>query len=171
MINLGVIGLGRIGTIHLQNLLSLSEVMIVGISDPDEKRLQECSKKLNLKAFKNSEELMKEKLLQAVVICSSTDSHVDYVLMACKHQKHIFCEKPLDLNISRIQSTLNAVKEAGVNLFMGFNRRFDPHFSQAALMIKEGHLGKPHLLRISSRDPSPPPIDYVEISGGLFSNK
>jgi len=152
----------------LQNLLSHKEVRIVGISDPEEKKLQECGEKFDLKTYKNTEELIKEKKLDAIVISSSTNSHVDYVLMACKYEKHIFCEKPLDLNISRIQETLAVVKQAEVKLFMGFNRRFDPHFSRAALIVKEGRIGNPHLLRISSRDPMPPPIEYIKVSGGLF---
>jgi myo-inositol 2-dehydrogenase/D-chiro-inositol 1-dehydrogenase len=106
--------------------------------------------------------------LQAVLICSSTDTHAGIAIAAAEAGKHIFLEKPIDFDLQRIDAVLRAVERAGIGLQVGFNRRFDPSFAQARRLVAEGEIGTPHLLRITSRDPSPPPLDYVRASGGLF---
>jgi len=103
-----------------------------------------------------------------VVICSSTDTHAQIISEAAEAGKHIFCEKPIALDIDKIDQAIAAVKNAGIKLQVGFNRRFDPSFKKAKDLVAKGTIGTPHLVRITSRDPEPPPISYVKVSGGIF---
>ena len=107
-------------------------------------------------------------IFEAVVICSPTDTHADYVEWAAKAGKHIFCEKPLDLSLERVVAVLEVVKEADVKLMLGFNRRFDKEFKKIHQLVEEGAVGDAHLVKITSRDPGAPPVSYIEKSGGLF---
>jgi myo-inositol 2-dehydrogenase/D-chiro-inositol 1-dehydrogenase len=103
-----------------------------------------------------------------VAICSSTDTHAKIVVEAAEAGKDIFCEKPIDHDLAKIDAALEAVEKAGVKLQIGFNRRFDPNFRKVRTMIAEGRIGTPHIIRITSRDPAPPPVSYVKVSGGIF---
>ena len=105
--------------------------------------------------------------IEAVSICSSTDTHAQ-IIEAANAGKHIFCEKPIDFSIDRIYEALDAVDKNGVKLQIGFNRRFDHNFKKVRDLVKEGEIGTPHIIRITSRDPEPPPIEYVKRSGGIF---
>jgi myo-inositol 2-dehydrogenase/D-chiro-inositol 1-dehydrogenase len=102
------------------------------------------------------------------VICSSTDTHTPFIIQAAEAGKHIFCEKPIAANLTRIDEALWAVEKAGVKLMIGFNRRFDPNFQRVKQAIEQGEIGTPHIMHIISRDPAPPPIAYVKVSGGMF---
>jgi len=106
--------------------------------------------------------------IEAVLICSSTDTHARFIEEAAIAGKHIFCEKPIDHDLKKIDRALEAVEKAGVKLQIGFNRRFDPSFKRVRDAVAAGEIGEPHLLRITSRDPEPPPIDYIKVSGGIF---
>ncbi|HEX6384519.1 MAG TPA: inositol 2-dehydrogenase, partial [Anaerolineae bacterium] len=106
--------------------------------------------------------------IDAVAICSSTDTHARIIQEAAAAGKHIFCEKPIEYNLEKIDRALAAVAEAGVKLQIGFNRRFDANFRKAREIVHEGKIGAPHILRITSRDPAPPPLSYVQVSGGIF---
>jgi myo-inositol 2-dehydrogenase / D-chiro-inositol 1-dehydrogenase len=106
--------------------------------------------------------------IEAVAICSSTDTHSKIMTEAAQAGKQIFCEKPIALDLGKIDAALDAVKKAEVKLQIGFNRRFDPNFRKIRSMIAEGKIGEPHIIRITSRDPAPPPISYVRVSGGMF---
>ncbi len=119
-------------------------------------------------ATSNSQEVLDDKSIDAVVISSPTDTHADLIIGAARAGKHIFCEKPIDLNLSRIDLALAAVEKAGVKLQVGFNRRFDPNFRRIHEAIAKGEIGTPHLLHIVSRDAEPPTIGYVKSSGGIF---
>ena len=101
-------------------------------------------------------------------ICSSTDTHAQIIIEPANAGKHIFCEKPIDFSIDRIYEALDAVDKNGVKLQIGFNRRFDHNFKKVRDLVKEGEIGTPHIIRITSRDPEPPPIEYVKRSGGIF---
>jgi len=103
-----------------------------------------------------------------VAICSSTDTHAHIVIEAAQAGKHIFCEKPIDHDLAKIDAALDAVSKAGVKLQIGFNRRFDPNFANVREMVAQGKVGEVHILRITSRDPAPPPVSYVKVSGGMF---
>ena len=119
-------------------------------------------------AHLEADKILEDPLIDAVLICSSTDTHAQYIQQAAQAGKHIFCEKPIDFDVARIKETLNVVKKAGVALQIGFNRRFDHNFMQLRYDVASRKIGKPYLLKITSRDPAPPPIDYVKVSGGLF---
>jgi len=103
-----------------------------------------------------------------VIICSSTDTHSQITIESANAKKHIFCEKPIDYDIDRIKKALDAVEKAGVKFQVGFNRRFDHNFKRVHDLILEGKIGEPHIIRITSRDPAPPPPEYVKVSGGMF---
>jgi myo-inositol 2-dehydrogenase/D-chiro-inositol 1-dehydrogenase len=104
----------------------------------------------------------------AVVVASSTDTHADVAEAAARAGKAIFCEKPIDLDIARVDACLAALKQSGASMFVGFNRRFDPSFSALHDAVRDGRVGKVEMVTITSRDPAPPPLDYIKVSGGLF---
>lgn len=106
--------------------------------------------------------------IEAVLICSSTDTHADLILKAAAAGKHIFCEKPVDHDVARVRMALDAVKKAGVKMQIGFVRRFDHNHRAVYDAVRSGKIGTPHILRISSRDPQPPTIEYVRRSGGIY---
>jgi myo-inositol 2-dehydrogenase/D-chiro-inositol 1-dehydrogenase len=169
MINIALAGLGRIGKIHLKNLArNFSEIRVVAAMDVfDESKA--IADEFNVPVFvKTFDELLKVPDLDAVVICSPTDTHADYVVQAARAGKQIFCEKPLDLSLERVQEVLEIVEEAGVNLMLGFNRRFDPEFKKIKALVENGAVGDPQIIKITSRDPGPPPVSYIKVSGGMF---
>lgn len=169
-IKAGVIGLGRIGKLHVHNIMAqIGEVKLVGVSDVLEESLKDTAEKYEIPlAEKDYRYLLDNKQIEAVIICSSTDTHAQIIREAAQAGKHIFCEKPIALDRNEIDQALEEVKTAGVKLQIGFNRRFDPSFKKAREMVKEGKIGNPHLVRITSRDPAPPPVEYIKVSGGIF---
>ena len=169
MINVAVAGLGRIGKIHLKNLArNFSEIRVVAAMDVfDESKA--IADEFDVPVFvKTYDELLAVPDLDAVVICSPTDTHADYVVKAARAGKQIFCEKPLDLSLERVQEVLEVVKETGVSLMLGFNRRFDPEFKKIKALVESDAVGDPQIIKITSRDPGPPPISYIKVSGGMF---
>lgn len=162
-IKLGIIGLGRIGKIHYENLkFHIPGAEVVMVSDPFVNHSQ------NGVPCGSVEELIKHPDIQAVVICSPTDTHADYIEQSARAGKHIFCEKPHDLSLDRVIETLLIVQETGVKLMLGFNRRFDPAFQKIRKLVEEGSIGDPAIVKITSRDPAPPPLEYLKSSGGMF---
>ena len=168
-LNVAVAGLGRIGKIHLKNLTrNFPEIKVVAAMDvvADSKSIAEAHQ---VPQFVTSyDELLNLPNLDAVVICSPTDTHADYVIKAARAGKHIFCEKPLDLSLERVQEVLEVIRETGVRLMLGFNRRFDPEFRKIRTLVESGAVGEPHIIKITSRDPGPPPVSYIRVSGGMF---
>ena len=166
----GVIGAGRIGKIHAENLATrIPGVDVAAIADVDLKSAQELAAKLHVPvALDDYHAILSDPTIDAVAICSSTDTHAKIVIEAAQAGKHIFCEKPIDYDLARIDAALDAVEKAGVKLQIGFNRRFDPNFRKVRAMVAEGKIGNPHIIRITSRDPAPPPVSYVKVSGGMF---
>lgn len=167
-IKFAVAGLGRIGKIHLDNLLQMDQVEVVAVMDPLEE-CQQYAKERNITFIAATfEEMLALAPFDAVVICSPTDTHANYVEIAARAGIHVFCEKPLDLSMKRVVEVLQVVEEADIKLMLGFNRRFDKEFRKVQELVKEGAVGEPHLVKITSRDPGAPPISYIEKSGGLF---
>ena len=166
----GVIGAGRIGKIHAENLATrIPEVVVAGIADVNVRAAQELADRLHVTAAEEDyHTLLADPTIDAVAICSSTDTHAKIVVEAAEAGKHIFCEKPIDLRLEKIDAALEAVEKAGVKLQIGFNRRFDPNFRKVRAMVAEGKIGTPHIIRITSRDPAPPPLSYIKVSGGIF---
>ena len=169
-VNVGVIGAGRIGTLHTEHLVyRVPDANVIAVADILEERAQECAARFDiLVAVRDYRVLLDKEDIEAIVICSSTDTHAQVIEDAAAMGKQIFCEKPIDFDLRRIDRTLAAVEGAGVKLQIGFNRRFDPNFRRVREMVAEGGVGVPHILRITSRDPAPPPIPYIQVSGGIF---
>jgi myo-inositol 2-dehydrogenase/D-chiro-inositol 1-dehydrogenase len=166
----GIIGAGRIGKIHAQTICKVvSNASVIAIADPVESAAQETASKFGIPhCSAHFEDVLNNPDVDAVAICSSTNTHAEMITAAAEAGKHIFCEKPIAYDLSVIDSALAAVEKAGVKLQIGFNRRFDPNFRAVREGIAAGQIGAPHLLRITSRDPEPPPPAYVKVSGGMF---
>jgi myo-inositol 2-dehydrogenase/D-chiro-inositol 1-dehydrogenase len=163
-----VAGLGRIGKIHLENLLQINTIEVVAVMDPMEESRKYAFEKGVPYITSTYKEMFSFTDFDAIVICSPTDTHANYVEFAAKAGKHIFCEKPLDLSLKRVLEVLDVVKDTGVKLMLGFNRRFDKEFKKIQELVKDGEIGNPHLVKITSRDPGAPPVSYIKQSGGLF---
>lgn len=169
-IRIGVIGAGRIGKMHTQNLAyHVPDAQVTAISDIDVDAARQCAATCHIpKAVQDYREILEDRDIDAVFICSSTDTHARIIIEGAQAGKHVFCEKPIDYDLNRIDEALAAVETAGVKLQIGFNRRFDPSFKHARDLITAGKIGMPHIVRITSRDPVPPPVSYIKVSGGLF---
>ena len=169
-LNIGVIGTGRIGRLHTEHLAyRIPEAEVVAVADLFPEAAETCAADFQVPAAAGDyREILENREIEAVVICSSTDTHSQMIEEAARAGKHIFCEKPIDFDLARIDAALGAVEAAGVKLQIGFNRRFDPNFKRVRDLVAEGKIGTPHILRITSRDPEPPPIEYVKVSGGIF---
>jgi myo-inositol 2-dehydrogenase/D-chiro-inositol 1-dehydrogenase len=169
-INVGIVGAGRIGRLHAEHLaFRIPQARLLAVSDVVLEAAQKCAAACDVPtATQDHRAILDAPAVEAVVICSSTDTHVQMIEEAAAAGKHIFCEKPVDFDLARIDRALAAVKEAGVKLQIGFNRRFDPNFRRVRELVAAGQIGEPHILRITSRDPQPPPIEYVRVSGGIF---
>jgi myo-inositol 2-dehydrogenase/D-chiro-inositol 1-dehydrogenase len=169
-INVGVIGTGRIGRLHTEHLafrIPAADVLVV--SDIVLEAAQKCAADFDVPAAaQDHRAVLDHPDVEAVIVCSSTDTHAQMIEEVAAAGKHIFCEKPIDFDLARIDRALAAVEQAGVKLQVGFNRRFDPNFRRVRELVTTGAIGEPHILRITSRDPAPPPIEYVKVSGGIF---
>lgn len=162
-LRIGIIGLGRIGKIHYHNIhhqIDNAEVNLVA-------DICENFSSIGIDQV-HIDELITHPDIDAVIICSPTDTHADYVERCAKAGKHVFCEKPLDLSLARIQETINIVQQQKIKLMLGFNRRFDPNFSRLRQLVEEGKIGDVQVIKITSRDPAPPTLTYLQRSGGMF---
>ena len=169
-LNIGIIGAGRIGRVHAEALaFRLPESQIMAITDVNREAAQALAARCNIpKVAASSDEILADPQIEAVLICSSTNTHADLIAQAAKAGKHIFCEKPIAFSLDVIDHALAAVKTAGVQLQIGFNRRFDANFARVRHAVASGEIGTPSLMHIISRDPAPPPPAYVKVSGGIF---
>jgi myo-inositol 2-dehydrogenase/D-chiro-inositol 1-dehydrogenase len=173
-IRAGLIGFGRIGRQHGNNLAkAVSGVRLEAVAEVmmnDEHR-KWAEKNGVAKVYNNSAELMNDKDIDAVFICSSTNTHADLIIQAARAGKDIFCEKPIHTEVSKIKEALEAVNKAGVKLQIGYDRRFDHNHKKVRDTVASGKLGRPHVVKITSRDPEPPPLSYVAVSGGIFMDQ
>ena len=169
-LRIGIIGAGRIGKLHATNLMrSVPMAELAAVSDVYEPAAKELAEKLNIPAYYSDyRKILEGETIDAVFICSSTDTHSPISIEAAKAGKHIFCEKPIDHDLDRIAEVLDAVKAAGVKYQVGFNRRFDRNFRHVHEVVKNGGVGNVHIVKVTSRDPEAPPISYVKVSGGIF---
>jgi len=167
MKNVALFGAGRIGRIHAANLAALPGVTLKYVSDPAAQYAAELAQKHGAQVA-TIEDAFADKSIDAVAICSSTDTHSDLISRAAKAGKHIFCEKPVDLSVPRAIACSETVKAAGVACMIGFQRRFDPTFNEAATRLANGEIGNPEMLIVTSRDPGAPPAEYIKASGGIF---
>ena len=168
--NLGLIGAGRIGQVHAGNLSGLIPgVSLSMVADVDAASATACAKRFRIPhSSADYHDVLNDRDIDAVIICSSTDTHTRIVEEAAAVGKHVFCEKPIDLDLKRIDAAIAAVDQAGIVLQVGFQRRFDTAFQRVRKAVATGEIGTPHQLHIVSRDPAPPPSDYIRKSGGIF---
>ena len=169
-LNIGIIGAGRIGKVHMESITyNVPTAKVLGITDVFKDGLQDLADKYGIeKVYEDYKEMLADSEIDAVLVCSSTDTHADISIEAAKAGKHIFCEKPVDLTPEKVQAVIDAVDEAGVKLQVGFNRRFDHNFAHVRSLINDGKVGDLELIKITSRDPAPPPAEYAAVSGGIF---
>jgi myo-inositol 2-dehydrogenase/D-chiro-inositol 1-dehydrogenase len=167
MLTFAQFGAGRIGAVHASNLASSGNTELRYVVDVNLAAAEALAKKYGARVVSASAALA-DPGIQAVIIASSTDTHADLIIAAARAGKAIFCEKPIDLSLQRVDQCLAIVKQAGVPMLVGFNRRFDPSFSALHARIEQGAIGKVEQVIISSRDPGLPPISYLKVSGGQF---
>jgi myo-inositol 2-dehydrogenase/D-chiro-inositol 1-dehydrogenase len=160
-------GAGRIGAIHASNIAAHPQATLRAVVDPDRTAAERLAARYGC-AVATEAEALANPAVDAVVIASATDTHADLVETAARAGKAIFCEKPLDLDRSRAETCVTTARQYGVPLMVGFNRRFDPHFARLEQQLRAGRIGRLEVLTITSRDPAPPPLDYLRRSGGLF---
>jgi len=168
MKNVAIFGAGRIGRIHAANFAALSGVKLALVSDPMPEAARELAALHGASVAADIDAVFADASIDAVVIASPTTTHSDLIVRAATAGKHIFCEKPVDLSLSRAQACADAVSRAGVACMIGFQRRFDPTFNEAKARLARGEIGVPEMLVITSRDPGAPPADYLKQSGGIF---
>ncbi len=168
-LNIGIIGAGRIGKLHAENLAKMPQVRIKAISDIYPDPIRQWAAEIGIPhVTADYKEIISDPDIDAVFICSSTDTHVPLIIEAAEAGKHIFCEKPISMKVELTKQALAAVQKANVRLQVGFNRRFDHNFKRVRELVEEGKIGEPHIIKVTSRDPSPPPKEYIQVSGGIF---
>ena len=167
MFNIALFGAGRIGQVHAVNIAGHKETALYSVIDPYQANASALAEKYQAKV-QTTEEAMQDPNVHGVLIASATDTHADLIELAAQHKKVIFCEKPVHLDLERVRQCLKSVKQHNVPLFIGFNRRYDPQFRHLKNLFQQGAIGKAESLIITSRDPSPPPAEYVKVSGGMF---
>jgi myo-inositol 2-dehydrogenase/D-chiro-inositol 1-dehydrogenase len=165
-VTVGVLGAGRIGRLHTENLFRMPGVRVKSIADPYADFSDWPPESVTTGT--EPELVLDDAEIEAVLICSPTPTHAPFTEAAAEAGKHIFCEKPIDLDPDRIRRTLEVVDRAGVKLQVGFNRRFDPSFVRVRQAVTDGAVGEVQIVKITSRDPEAPPVEYVESSGGMF---
>jgi len=169
-LRIGILGAGRIGRVHAETVaFRLPEAETVAITDINAEAAQSLAARCGIpKVVQSADEILGDRSIDAVLICTPTPTHADLIQQAAGAGKHIFCEKPIALELARIDTALAAAKAAGVQLQVGFNRRFDSNFMRVRQAVASGEIGKPSLMHIISRDPAPPPMAFVRTSGGIF---
>lgn len=169
-LHFAIIGAGRIGKIHAESLATRVRcVALVGVADVNLDAAKHLAAEWDIpQVTADYHDLLYDRRIDAVVIASATDTHAAMIRDAAHAGKHIFCEKPIAHDLVQIDAALAAVARANVKLQIGFNRRFDPNFRHTRQWIREGRIGTPNVLHIVSRDPSPPPLEYIRVSGGIF---
>jgi myo-inositol 2-dehydrogenase / D-chiro-inositol 1-dehydrogenase len=168
-IRVAVLGTGRIGSLHAELVArQVAGLTLAAVHDANRDAVEAVASELGVPVAPSVDELLGSSDVDAVAICTSTDTHVDLIVAAAKAGKAIFCEKPVALTLADVDRALAAVEDAGVLFQIGFNRRFDPAHRAVRDAVASGTIGELHVLRITSRDPEPPPLAYLRSSGGIF---
>ncbi|MDA8747617.1 inositol 2-dehydrogenase [Litoreibacter sp.] len=167
MIRFGVLGAGRIGQVHARAIASVPGAQFLALAEP----VQNVAKQVQADYgcdLRSIDEIAASDDIDAVVICTPTDTHADLIEQFCKAGKAVFCEKPIDLDLARVKACLQVVAETKGTLMLGFQRRFDPDFNALRQAIDDGRIGEVEMVTLTSRDPGAPPLDYIDRSGGIF---
>jgi len=166
-VKFGLLGAGRIGKVHAKAISADANAELVAVADAVPAAAQAIAGHYGC-AVRSIDEILGSADIDAVVICTPTDTHADLIEAFARAGKAIFCEKPIDLSLARVRNCLQVVRETKAVLMVGFNRRFDPHFAAVRATIDAGTLGDVEMVTITSRDPGAPPVDYIARSGGIF---
>ncbi|EHS49023.1 oxidoreductase domain protein [Rhizobium sp. PDO1-076] len=167
MLKIGLLGAGRIGRVHAINIDGHPDSELAAVSDVNDEAARSLAGAYGA-IVAGADEILDDPAIDAVLIATSTDTHSDFIEKATRAGKAVLCEKPVDLSLARARACLAKASATGVPVMVGFNRRFDPNFSRIKSGLNAGEIGKAELLSITSFDPSPPPISYIKVSGGLF---
>ena len=168
MLNFALLGAGRIGKLHAENIHNHPKTNLKFIYDTNKKLSITLSKKYNCELAKTAADAINDLDVDAVLIASSTPTHIKFITMSAKAGKAIFCEKPIDLNLYKVNQCWNEIKKLNAFIQIGFNRRYDVGHRYIQKSIKSGKIGKLEMIIITSRDPAPPPLSYLKSSGGIF---
>ena len=169
-INVALLGLGRIGQMHAENLTKHKSFKLEYTFDISKKLAKKISRKFNTIDIDNPEKAFRDKNIDLIFIASSTSTHIKFIKDAVKYKKVVFCEKPLDLNIDKVNKCLKEIKKYKPKIQLGFNRRYDPGHSSIKQELRKGKIGKLEKIIITSRDPAPPSLAYLKVSGGIFKD-
>ncbi|MBA3517317.1 MAG: inositol 2-dehydrogenase [Rhizobiales bacterium] len=167
MLRFGLLGAGRIGQIHGRNIAAAADARLLAIADVDRKAAAALAESTGAEV-RDAEAIIAAGDIDAILIGTPTDTHADLIEAGARAGKAVFCEKPVDLASSRVESCLKVVEAAGIPLMIGFNRRFDPNFAALQARVASGAVGSVEIVTVISRDPGPPPISYIGRSGGLY---
>ena len=170
IINIALFGLGRIGQMNANNLINHKDFNLKYIFDKDEKLTKKLSKKYNSIGIQNPKIAFKDKNIKCIFIASSTNTHLKFIEEAVVNKKIVFCEKPLDLDLNKINKCKKRISKYNPKIQIGFNRRYDPAHNSLNHNLLKGKIGKLEKIIITSRDPQPPPINYLKTSGGIFKD-
>jgi len=167
MIKVGLLGAGRIGKVHAKSIVADARSQLLAVSDVNQDAARELAATCGAQAM-TSDEILANPGIDAVLIATSTDTHSGFIEAAVKAGKAVLCEKPVDLNLERALACQAVAAQVGRPVMIGFNRRFDPNFAALKRAFDAGDIGKGELLSVTSFDPAPPPVSYINVSGGLF---
>ena len=170
IVNIALFGLGRIGQMHAENLLSHPRFNLIYVYDLNKKLSKKMSNKFKCTNLRNPNIAMKDKKVDIIFIATSTSTHLKFITNAVKNKKVVFCEKPLDLNLKKIEKCRNIIKKYNPKIQIGFNRRYDPGHNLLKKSLVKGKIGKLEKIIITSRDPAPPSLKYLKTSGGIFKD-
>ncbi len=168
-IKFGIVGLGRIGKIHFENINSfIEDASITAVSNLNSKNQKWVKERSNVKIYDHYDKMVRDSKIDAIIISSPTSFHIEHINIALKAGKAIFCEKPVDLSFKKVKLIKDSIKDSKIPFMVGFNRRYDKSIQKIKKSIKNGTIGTPQIIGITSRDPAPPDINYLKTSGGLF---
>ena len=168
-LNIGLIGAGRIGKIHAKNIYSHPSLNLFSVTDAFESAAKELSDQYNSQIV-DINDVFNHSMVDALIIASPTNTHADYIELACKHNLPVLCEKPIDNELERAEQCIESLEQYNNICALAFNRRHDPLFQQLKRNVDQFAIGELEMLIITSRDPSPPPVEYIKSSGGLFKD-
>ncbi len=167
MLRVGILGCGRIGQVHARSLMRIPSAKLVAVSDAFAEAAQSLAVQTGAES-RDTDAIIAANDVDAIIICTPTDTHYELIQAGAKAGKAIFCEKPVDMSATRIRDCMDVVEANATPFLTAFNRRFDPNFAMVQSRIAAGEIGAVEIVTILSRDPNPPPINYIQSSGGIF---